>query len=66
MMWQLSGSEVIITATISGSTTSYTIEGLESGGLYNITVTAGNGVRSVSMLVSTATAGMLSVYTLTS
>ena len=60
VMWQLSGSEVISTATISGSTTSYIIEGLESGSLYNITVTAENDIRSVTsnpVSVSTLVAG---------
>ena len=60
MMWQLSGNEVIITATLSGSTTSYIMEGLESDGLYNISVTAENDVGSVissPVMVSTRAAG---------
>ena len=60
VMWQLLGSEVISTATFSGSTTSYTVEGLESGSLYNISVTAENDVGSVTsspVRVSTHVAG---------
>ena len=60
VMWQLSGSDVISIVTLSGSTTSYTMEGLENSGLYNISVTAENDFGSVTsnpLMVSTLAAG---------
>ena len=40
VMWQLSGSEVISTAMLTGSATGYSVIHLESGSRYSITVTA--------------------------
>ena len=60
VMWQLSGSDVIFTATLTGSATGYTVEGLESGSIYSITVTAtttSGTITSTPLLVSTPIEG---------
>ena len=63
VMWQLFDSEFRSTATVSGSTTSYTISGLERDSVYSITVTAvtanAGSLTSPPVLVSTLTAGMV-------
>ena len=58
--WQLSGSDVIFSATLTGSATGYTVEGLESGSIYSITVTATTTSGTVAgspLLVSTLMEG---------
>ena len=60
MTWQLSGSDVISTATLTGSATGYTVEGLESGSIYSITLTAtttSGTVTSTPLLVTTPIEG---------
>ena len=58
--WQLSGSDVIFSATLTGSATGYTVEGLESGSIYSITViatTSSGTVTSTPLLVTTLMEG---------
>ena len=62
VMWQLSGSEVICTAMLTGSATGYSVIRLESGSIYSITVTAATTsgtVTSTPLLVSILMEGVI-------
>ena len=63
VMWRLFDSEFGSIATVSGSTTSYTISGLERDSVYSITVTAvtanAGSLTSTPALASTLMEGMV-------